>query len=116
MADDYERIIGKRVTAVLSVDDKAKIINLIGRGVFAGLFVPVDALGPIAEKLRETEETNPRIDLDDGNHVWGCECWWMGEKQADLWMMDLVGHGYKIKNITVEEMKNQYKALKGETK
>lgn len=28
-------------------------------------------------------DLNPRLDLDDGGTVWGCECWWMPEEQFD---------------------------------
>jgi hypothetical protein len=28
-------------------------------------------------------DLNPRLDLDDGGTVWGCECWWMPEAEFD---------------------------------
>ncbi|QGZ53306.1 hypothetical protein GPZ77_34310 (plasmid) [Streptomyces sp. QHH-9511] len=37
---------------------------------------------PMEEKvtdLLEEMDKNPRLDLDGGGVVWGCECWWMPE-------------------------------------
>lgn len=28
-------------------------------------------------------DLNPRLDLDGGGTVWGCECWWMPEQEFD---------------------------------
>ncbi|MEV8101005.1 hypothetical protein [Streptomyces sp. NPDC088135] len=28
-------------------------------------------------------DLNPRLDLDGGGTVWGCECWWMAEAEFD---------------------------------
>jgi len=28
-------------------------------------------------------DLNPRLDLDDGSVVWGCECWWMPEAEFE---------------------------------
>ena len=28
-------------------------------------------------------DLNPRLDLDGGGTVWGCECWWMPEAEFD---------------------------------
>lgn len=28
-------------------------------------------------------DLNPRLDLDGGGTVWGCECWWMPEEEFD---------------------------------
>lgn len=36
-------------------------------------------------KLLQEMDLNPRLDLDGGGTVWGCECWWMPEgKLAEL--------------------------------
>lgn len=36
----------------------------------------------VVELLTEMDQ-NPRLDLDGGGTVWGCECWWMPEEQFD---------------------------------
>lgn len=34
-------------------------------------------------ELLEQMDLNPRLDLDGGGTVWGCECWWMPEEEFD---------------------------------
>ena len=55
--------IGQRVGAILSADKN--VVYLLGYGVYDG-----DMRHP------ELGFPNPRITLDGGGHVWGCECWW----------------------------------------
>jgi hypothetical protein len=60
---------GTRVTALL--DAKDGVVRSFGDGVYAGDFkLPPEAVG------FNYGQENPRIDLDDGKTVWGCECWW----------------------------------------
>lgn len=34
-------------------------------------------------ELLTAMDLNPRLDLDGGGTVWGCECWWMPETEFD---------------------------------
>jgi hypothetical protein len=34
-----------------------------------------------ATELLKDMDLNPRLDLDGGGTVWGCECWWMSEEE-----------------------------------
>lgn len=34
-------------------------------------------------ELLTAMDLNPRLDLDGGGTVWGCECWWMPEREFD---------------------------------
>jgi hypothetical protein len=46
---------------------------------------------PMSERVDELVErllANPRIDLDDGTVVWGCECWWSAEERFDEFVGD----------------------------
>ena len=70
--------IGERVVAIYESNDTE--VLYFGTGVYTGDFLPEDALGPLAEYTRTLKFTNPRIELDDGGHVWGCECWWGPEE------------------------------------
>lgn len=41
---------------------------------------------PVEEQVVELlqgMDLNPRLDLDGGGTVWGCECWWMPEEKFD---------------------------------
>lgn len=99
--------VGTRVGAVLSAD--ATTVKLLGYGVYEGNFLPPGAEEPNADYVKrlfhpdpvptkegETEEqaianlssilagspfhANPRIRLDNGEVVWGRECWWGPEE------------------------------------
>ena len=61
--------IGTRVTAILGAKDG--VVQSFGDGVYAGDFpLPPEAGG------FNFGQANPRIDLDSGKTVWGCESWW----------------------------------------
>ena len=60
---------GIRVGAIQDADDKN--VNLFGYGVYDGDLPCELSIG----------ETNPRISLDNGEVVWGCQCWWGPEEK-----------------------------------
>ena len=61
--------VGSRVTAILEAKDG--VVRSFGDGVYAGDFdLPPQAVGC------NLGQKNPRIDLDSGKTVWGCESWW----------------------------------------
>lgn len=84
---------GERVYAVLSATPKE--VYLLGFGVYVGDEVPPAPMGMVrsvfgaatweefdrvvTDALLMSEAarpTNPKIVLDDGEVVWGAECWW----------------------------------------
>lgn len=86
---------GERVYAVLSATSDE--VSLLGFGVYVGDEVPPAPVGAVravfgaatweefdrvvAEDLGgepnpALRPTNPKIVLDDGQVVWGAECWW----------------------------------------
>lgn len=77
--------IGARVGAILS--SNATEVHLLGFGVYDGNhtppFGPMGAPWSVVEEMKKAGQlpqdwtwTNPRITLDDGRVVWGCQCWW----------------------------------------
>ena len=66
--------VGERIGAVLSQD--SYITNLLGYGVYLGEEVPPPETGGFNLGL-----PNPKLQLDNGDVVWGCECWW-GHEEA----------------------------------
>lgn len=85
--------IGSRVGAILSAT--ANTVYLLGFGVYDGEHEP--PFGPLGISKEEYDLivadmkasgqlsqdyvwTNPRITLDDGRVVWGCQCWWGPEE------------------------------------
>ena len=81
--------VGARVGAILSSDNTE--VHLLGFGVYDGDHVPpfgpmgapmseIDAMKESGELPRDWEWKNPRITLDDGRVIWGCQCWWGPEE------------------------------------
>lgn len=73
---------GIRVLAVMGSNDDGSV-SVLGEGVYEGDYpIGEEAVGWVAQMAREchseygTESANPRIRLDSGEIVWGCECWW----------------------------------------
>lgn len=66
---------GDRVFAATHAD--ADSIYFLGFGKYEGDFVPSeDAVGTAAFILRMRKHENPKIVLDDGDEIFGCECYW----------------------------------------
>ena len=69
------RNIGERVIAILSAKDG--VVYSLGEGVYAGHKTPpAELFGDFPWR------TNPCIDLDTGQTVWGVECWWEAPETA----------------------------------
>ena len=87
--------IGERVGAILSANDD--VVKLLGFGVYAGDFKPdVPCLGFSPEELPDGF-VNPKIQLDDGRVVWGCQCWW-GTEDSVCGMID----GRKVITVGID--------------
>jgi transcriptional regulator of aromatic amino acid metabolism len=72
---------GTRVGAVLSADEET--VLFLGWGTYAGDEVPgPEVAGFMAQLCREMKRPNPKIALDNGKVVFGCECWWGNEEQV----------------------------------
>ncbi len=63
----------KRVFAILKSTPEE--VFLLGEGNLLGDEIP-PAEGGMLDLLNELEIANPKIQLDNGNIVWGCQCWW----------------------------------------
>lgn len=68
---------GTRVFA--AADLVGGVLRLYGRGVFVGEEVPPPGIALFGIDLHAIGRANPKIVLDDGTVVWGCECWWGAE-------------------------------------
>jgi len=66
------RNVGDRIGAVLSATETQ--VNFIGYGTYQGKHIPPDDVGGF-----NLGHPNPKLVMDDGTVVWGCECWWGGE-------------------------------------
>lgn len=95
--------VGDRVGAILGAKDG--VVEFLGYGEYKGEEVPETAVGWIAEAAQNAGITNPKIELDNGSVVWGCECWWGPEDtiQSRLQEYD------KVVNVDIQEYRNQVK-------
>jgi hypothetical protein len=108
---DYDKKAGMRVLAVCKLDRDTKQVVIFGRGVMTGAEVPTGAVGQIAERLISETSLNPRILLDTGEVIWGCECWWLPEQKGDLWLMELKASGFAMKEISITDLRKHFSVL-----
>jgi len=70
--------IGDRVGAIESAN--VAEVRIFGYGSYRGREVPpLGIIGPFGEQMKWE---NPKILLDSGEVVWGCECWWAPEQKV----------------------------------
>lgn len=65
--------IGDRVGAIRNADKET--VYLYGYGEYIGDTAPTRGF------LSNTGLKNPTIKLDNGQIIYGCECWWSGENK-----------------------------------
>ena len=70
--------VGDRVGALCSAEEDT--VKIYGFGVYEGDFVP-EGVGGMGAILASAGASNPRIRLDSGKTVYGCECWWGPEEE-----------------------------------
>jgi len=85
---------GKRVGAMLSADKATRQVNLLGYGVYVDDEVPPPDINPALN----VGIPNPKIVLDNGEVVWGMECWWGSEN----WFRELMA-SYEKDGWTIVE-------------
>jgi hypothetical protein len=115
--------IGDRVGAIFGADNG--ICEFLGYGVYEGDFYPEEAVGFIAQLIRESvtegrvakeNAINPRIKLDNGEFVYGCECWWGAEEGVKKKIEGAIKAGQKIVNVRMSEERAKYELATDERK
>ena len=94
--------IGDRVGVILG-SNKDGSVDFFGFGFYEGDFVPTEAVGQLAEIMREADHVNPRIRLDSGSVVYGCECWWGSEEKVKK-MLD----GQRVNVVSIDEVRAKF--------
>lgn len=92
---------GDRVGAILSSKDG--IVKFIGYGKYVGDAIPKEAIGFMAKALTETKNVNPKIELDSGKVVYGCECWWGSESRVK----EILDKSKEIVNVGIDEIRKE---------
>jgi hypothetical protein len=86
--------VGMRAFAIRDIDHQAKKINIFGHGVYAGDHKP----------NRVAPSTNPRIDLDSGETVWGYMCWWGPEERLHELIAREKATDYEMEEVEVPKV------------
>jgi len=88
---------GDRVYAIRNIANG--VCHFFGFGVYDGDFERDQGVGGFnPPALRGFP--NPRITLDNGKIVWGCECWWGPESEFERGTK-----GMRIQNVDPEEFR-----------
>lgn len=103
---------GQRVGAIYGA--RGRSVELFGYGRYDG-HLPIDdkAMGMMADMLRANRDEglycdNPRITLDDGSHVWGCECWWGSEQSIRDRVHQWADEGRIIVRVDINEARRHH--------
>ncbi len=97
--------IGERAGALLSGNNNE--VKVLGYGVYIGEEVPVGAGGFMGEAMAEEGITNPCIELDSGEKVYGCECWWGPEEQMRASVAAWVKAGAKEVAVSIGAIRKE---------
>lgn len=89
---------GVRIGAMLSAT--AESVRFLGYGTYEGDEVPEGAGGFIGEAMAKEGITNPKLVLDNGDVVWGCECYWGGEESVKKSIA-----GRKIEEVRIADVR-----------
>lgn len=84
-------------------------LYLFGYGVYEGDFVPKEAVGWMAEANQEVGAVNPRLRLDNGKVVYGCECWWGSEEKVKNIEGMAAKAGAAVVILDIDEVRRKFK-------
>jgi hypothetical protein len=86
------------------MSSNAKQIAFLGYGTLVESRIPAEAVGFLAESLRELGRDNPTIELDSGKIVFGCECWWGPEDE----IRKIVEKHPNVVEVDIDTVREQY--------
>lgn len=100
-----------RVGAISCVKESTKTIEFFGYGECVGKEVPETAEGMLSIALKMLKIPNPKIVLDNGDIVWGCECWWNEEEKTKKFIEEALQKGFKLITVNVNDIRKELKEL-----
>lgn len=86
----------KRVGAICSTSGNK--VELFGYGNYVGDEIPPSGITMFGQPLNRP---NPKIVLDSGKVVWGCECWW-GPENGIKKMLE----GKEVVSVDIDEARD----------
>lgn len=93
----------QKVIALLSANEK-EVISF-GEGDYVGdEIIPKDLnIKGFGEIIKEAGIPNPKIVLDSGEIVWGCECWWGPKDKVQEKIDTYISNGSKLSIVLPSE-------------
>jgi hypothetical protein len=103
---------GDRVGAIFGGKERGRL-EVFGEGTYEGDFAygdgDDDPVGQIADIVRtlppESRPKNPRIRLDSGGVVWGCECWWCPVEKYQSYL----DAATEVVEVNIDEIREKYR-------
>lgn len=96
--------IGSRIGAILGTSSDGRTLQYLGCGTYQGDHVPPKEIGGFNMGL-----PNPKLVLDNGDIVWGCECWWGSERGIKEQLEKYRAQGMTITTVPIAEARAQAK-------
>ena len=98
---------GERV-GVIHMADEAHI-ELYGYGTYKGEETPPKDLVEAGALFKHLgDKPNPKILLDNGKVIWGCECWFGYEDEVRRGIEVVKARGKRIVEVDIEEIRKGY--------
>lgn len=100
----------QRIGAILYTDKDTKKVFFLGYGEFVGCESPPDYVRGCVYLVRQSNGMNPKLRLDSGKIVWGCECWWGGESETRQELKEKKQKGYEVVEVDIDEVRKRQPA------
>jgi len=103
-----DEVVGERVGAYIDINTETKVIRFLGYGIFLGCEIPPsEGVGGCIDLVLATGTPNPKIRLDSGKIVWGCECWWRLESEVKEILEEYKSLGFSIVDVDIDEIRQE---------
>ena len=100
-----KHVVGERVGVMLCAEDNA--VYVLGYGTYQGDEIPPEEIGGFNMGF-----ANPKLVLDNGDVVWGCESWWGRENEMKEMIDGARKAGYEIINVNISDARSRAAKLK----
>lgn len=104
---------GDRVGAIVCATKETKTVEFAGYGIYKGDEIPPEGIEFMGQDLHKLERPNPRLDMDNGKTVWGCQVWWGTEIAVKKQIVRFEKSGYTVTDPKEEEKDSNRTIRKG---
>ncbi len=93
-----------RVGAILQQTEDG-VVEFLGYDVLQpDKVIPEDGVGLWTDICKETGDMTPKIVLDSGEVVYGCECWWAAEDE----IKQRLAEAKEVKQVSITQVRADY--------